>query len=183
MEYVAQLPKPRKMVAPLVALVIGAAGAVGAYALIDDSNAGVESTRVIVTESPAPSSGGVTAKDEARTGGCHRRLEGAGHERRHGRGEDRRGNRRRIHVAAAHARAGAADRSPRSEGVPLGDCVPGRARRLGSPRTAPLILRSPRPPRLPPRAAPHPALTRAARAAHARAPAAAKIAATRKAAL
>lgn len=67
MEYVAQLPKPRKMVAPLVALVIGAAGAVGAYALIDDTNAGVESTRVIVTESPAPPSAGVTAKDEART--------------------------------------------------------------------------------------------------------------------
>ncbi len=67
MEYVAQLPKPRKMVAPLVALVIGAAGAVGAYALIDDTNAGVESTRVIVTESPVPLSGGVTAKDEART--------------------------------------------------------------------------------------------------------------------
>jgi hypothetical protein len=67
MEYVAQLPKPRKMVAPLVALVIGAAGAVGAYALIDDTNAGVESTRVIVTETPAPPSGGDTAKDEART--------------------------------------------------------------------------------------------------------------------
>ena len=67
MEYVAQLPKPRKMVAPLVALVIGAGGAVGAYALIDDTNDGVESTRVIVTESPAPSSAGVEAKDEART--------------------------------------------------------------------------------------------------------------------
>jgi hypothetical protein len=67
MEYVAQLPKTRKMLAPLVALVIGAGGAVGAYALIDDTNAGVESTRVIVTESPAPHSAGVTAKDEART--------------------------------------------------------------------------------------------------------------------
>jgi len=67
MEYVSQLPNTRKMVAPLVALVIGAAGAVGAYALIDDTNDGVESTRVIVAESPPPPSAGVAAKDEAGT--------------------------------------------------------------------------------------------------------------------
>jgi hypothetical protein len=67
MEYVAQLPGTRKMIAPLVALVIGAAGAVGAYALIDDTNAGVESTKVIVTETPAPPSAGVAAKHEAGT--------------------------------------------------------------------------------------------------------------------
>ena len=53
MEYVAQLPKTRKMVAPLVALVIGAGGAVGAYALIDDTNAG-ETKRVVRSQSPAP---------------------------------------------------------------------------------------------------------------------------------
>jgi hypothetical protein len=68
MEYVAQLPTgTRKMVAPMVALVIGAAGAVGAYAALDDAEVGVKPARVIVTEAPAPPSEGVAAKDEART--------------------------------------------------------------------------------------------------------------------
>jgi hypothetical protein len=68
MEYVAQLPTgTRKMVAPMVALVIGAAGAVGAYAALDDADVGVKPARVIVTEAPAPPSEGVAAKDEART--------------------------------------------------------------------------------------------------------------------
>jgi hypothetical protein len=68
MEYVAQLPTgTRKMLAPMVALVIGAAGAVGAYAALDDAEVGVQPTRVIVTEAPAPPSEGVAAKDEAAT--------------------------------------------------------------------------------------------------------------------
>jgi hypothetical protein len=68
MEYVAQLPTgTRKMLAPMVALVIGAAGAVGAYAALDDTESGVQPARVIVTQAPAPPSEGVAAKDEART--------------------------------------------------------------------------------------------------------------------
>jgi hypothetical protein len=68
MEYVAQLPtSTRKLLAPMAALVIGAAGAVGAYAALDDTDVGVQPTRVIVTEAPAPPSEGVAAKDEART--------------------------------------------------------------------------------------------------------------------
>jgi hypothetical protein len=68
MEYVAQLPTgTRKILAPMVALVIGAAGTVGAYAALDDAEVGVQPTRVIVTEAPAPPSEGVAAKDEAAT--------------------------------------------------------------------------------------------------------------------
>jgi hypothetical protein len=68
MEYVAQLPtNTRKLLAPMAALVIGAAGAVGAYAALDDAEVGVQPTRVIVTEAPAPPSEGVAAKDEAAT--------------------------------------------------------------------------------------------------------------------
>jgi hypothetical protein len=68
MEYVAQLPtSTRKMLAPMVALVIGAAGAVGAYAALDDTEVGVQPARVIVTEAPAPPSEGLAAKDEAAT--------------------------------------------------------------------------------------------------------------------
>lgn len=68
MEYVAQLPtNTRKLLAPMAALVIGAAGAVGAYAALDDADVGVQPARVIVTEAPAPPSEGVAAKDEAGT--------------------------------------------------------------------------------------------------------------------
>jgi hypothetical protein len=65
MEYTAQLLNPRKLVAPAVALVIGAAGAVGAYALIDDTDVGVQPAQVIVTKSPAGT--GPDAKHEAST--------------------------------------------------------------------------------------------------------------------
>jgi hypothetical protein len=67
MEYVAHLPNTRKMLAPAVALVIGAAGAVGAYALTDDSDVGVQPTRVIVADSPAEPSRSFAGKDEAAT--------------------------------------------------------------------------------------------------------------------
>jgi hypothetical protein len=65
MNYAAQLPNTRKMLAPAVALVIGAAGAIGAYTVIDDADVAVQSPKVIVTETPAPPSEGVAAKDEA----------------------------------------------------------------------------------------------------------------------
>ncbi len=65
MNYAAQLPNTRKMLAPVVALVIGAAGAIGAYTVIDDADVAVPSPKVIVTEAPAPPSEGVAAKDEA----------------------------------------------------------------------------------------------------------------------
>jgi hypothetical protein len=68
MEYVAQLPTTtRKMLVPMVALVIGAAGAVGAYAVLDDNDVEVQPARVIVTDAPTPPSAGVAAKDEAGT--------------------------------------------------------------------------------------------------------------------
>jgi hypothetical protein len=61
------LPSARTMLAPIVALVIGAAAATGAYALLDDDNSGSQqpATRVIVAEPPAQPSAGVRAKDEA----------------------------------------------------------------------------------------------------------------------
>ena len=67
MEYAVQLPTMRKMLVPVAALVIGAAGAVGGYAVLDDTDVGVQPTRVIVTDAPAPPSSGVAAKNEAGT--------------------------------------------------------------------------------------------------------------------
>jgi hypothetical protein len=63
MEYAGQLLNPRKILAPAVALVIGAAGAVGAYALIDDADVGVQATKVIVTKAPERS--GADQKNES----------------------------------------------------------------------------------------------------------------------
>ncbi|HLM08532.1 MAG TPA: hypothetical protein VK307_02395 [Thermoleophilaceae bacterium] len=67
MEYAAHLPSSRSMVVPLLALAIGAGGAVGIYAAIDDSELSLPQTRVVVTEPPAPLSEGVAAKNEAGT--------------------------------------------------------------------------------------------------------------------
>lgn len=67
MNYAAQLPNPRKMLAPVVALLIGAAGAVGVYTVLDDTDVGVQPAKVIVTEAPAQPSEGVAAKNEAGT--------------------------------------------------------------------------------------------------------------------
>lgn len=62
------LPSPQTLVAPLVALAIGAAVATGAYALIDnDQVASTPSPKVIVLDSPATPSEGVSAKNEAGT--------------------------------------------------------------------------------------------------------------------
>jgi hypothetical protein len=63
MEYAGQLLNPRRILAPAVALVIGAAGAVGAYALIDDADVGVQATKVIVTKAPERS--GADEKNES----------------------------------------------------------------------------------------------------------------------
>jgi hypothetical protein len=61
------LPAPRTIVAPLVALAIGAAAATGVYALLDDDPSGSQATapKVIVTEPPAQPGPGVSAKNEA----------------------------------------------------------------------------------------------------------------------
>jgi hypothetical protein len=69
MEYAARLPKVpsrRSVVAPLVALVVGAGVATGAYALIDD-NADTQASKVIVVEQPAQGSAAIPGKNEAGT--------------------------------------------------------------------------------------------------------------------
>ena len=69
MQYAEQqptIPFTRTMLGPVVALVIGVAGATGAYALIDDDDASVQpSTRVIVADTPVQPGEGVGAKNEA----------------------------------------------------------------------------------------------------------------------
>jgi hypothetical protein len=67
MQYAEHLPNPRRMVAPAVALVIGAAAATGAYALLDSEQVELPAPKVIVTETPAQPSQGVAAKHEAAT--------------------------------------------------------------------------------------------------------------------
>jgi hypothetical protein len=57
MQYAAHLPNTRAMVAPVVALVIGAAGATGAYALIDDNAESIQPAAIVVTHTPAAQSG------------------------------------------------------------------------------------------------------------------------------
>jgi hypothetical protein len=69
MEYAARLnrvPSRRTLVAPLVALVVGAGVATGAYALIDDSNS-TTSSKVIVVEQPGPHAADIAGKNEANT--------------------------------------------------------------------------------------------------------------------
>jgi hypothetical protein len=67
MEYAANLPNPRSLLVPAIALVIGAGGAVGVYAALDDTDVNIQPTRVVVAEPPAAPSEGVAAKDEAGT--------------------------------------------------------------------------------------------------------------------
>src|SRR5688500_14922986 len=71
MQYAARLPSvpsPKTVAVPLVALVLGAAAATGAYALIDDGTIDQPSTsKVIVVDKPAQPGQGVAAKDEAGT--------------------------------------------------------------------------------------------------------------------
>ena len=67
MQYAAHLPtlpSTRRMVAPVVALVVGAAAATGTYALIDNG-ASVQPAKVIVVERPAAGSAQIPGKNEA----------------------------------------------------------------------------------------------------------------------
>lgn len=69
MEYAARLPRipsRQTIVAPLVALVVGAGVATGAYALIDD-DAASQASKVIVVEQPAQGSATIPGKDESAT--------------------------------------------------------------------------------------------------------------------
>jgi hypothetical protein len=69
MEYAASLtrsPSRKTLVAPLVALVLGAGVATGAYALIDDGNTSTAS-KVIVVEQPGPHAAEIPGKNEAGT--------------------------------------------------------------------------------------------------------------------
>jgi hypothetical protein len=54
-------------VAPLVALLVGAGAATGAYAIIDDSNGAAQASKVIVVEQPAPGTADIPGKNEAAT--------------------------------------------------------------------------------------------------------------------
>jgi hypothetical protein len=67
MEYAARLFNPRAVLVPAVALLIGAGGAVGVYAAVDDTDVAPQPTRIVVADPPAPPTEGVAAKDEAAT--------------------------------------------------------------------------------------------------------------------
>lgn len=70
MEYAARLPRissRRTMVAPVVALVLGAAAATGAYAVIDNGNEAAQAAKVIVVETPAPGTADIAGKNESST--------------------------------------------------------------------------------------------------------------------
>ena len=69
MEYAARLtkvPSRQSFLAPLVALVVGAGVATGAYALIDDGNS-TTASKVIVVEQPCPHAADIPGKNEAGT--------------------------------------------------------------------------------------------------------------------
>ena len=68
MQYALARPAARTVLAPFVALVIGAAAATGAYALIDNGDDAIEAaTRLIVVETPAQHSADIPGKNEAAT--------------------------------------------------------------------------------------------------------------------
>ena len=79
MEYAARLPRipsRRTMVAPVVALVVGAGVATGAYALIDDGNTVTGPSKVIVVENPGPHAAEIPGKNEAGTAAAISRQTG-----------------------------------------------------------------------------------------------------------
>jgi hypothetical protein len=57
MQYAAHLPNTRAMLAPVVALAIGAAGATGVYALVDDNAGNIEPAAIVISQ-PAPATTG-----------------------------------------------------------------------------------------------------------------------------
>jgi hypothetical protein len=63
MQYAAHLPNTRSLAVPMVSLVIGAAGAVGIYAALDETDVTIEPTRVVVQEP----NNGAGAKHESAT--------------------------------------------------------------------------------------------------------------------
>jgi hypothetical protein len=72
MQYAARLPSvpsTKTVAVPLVALVLGAAAATGAYALIDDGTIDLQpsTSKVIVVDKPAQPAQGVAVKHEAAT--------------------------------------------------------------------------------------------------------------------
>ena len=67
-ERLPSVPSPKTVAVPLVALVLGAAAATGAYALIDNNEQVAQApSNVIVLDAPAPASEGTIAKNEAGT--------------------------------------------------------------------------------------------------------------------
>jgi hypothetical protein len=64
MEYVVRQPRTKSLLVPVLALAIGAAGAVGLNAALDDTDGGSGSARVIVPDPVTPGAG-TAAKDEA----------------------------------------------------------------------------------------------------------------------
>jgi hypothetical protein len=70
MEYAARLPRTpsrRTVLAPVVALLVGAGVATGAYALIDDNDGATQASKVIVVETPAPGTADIPGKNESAT--------------------------------------------------------------------------------------------------------------------
>jgi hypothetical protein len=67
MEYAARLFNPRSVLVPALALAIGAGGAVGVYAALDDTDVDIQPTRVVVADPPAKPGEGVAAKHESTT--------------------------------------------------------------------------------------------------------------------
>jgi hypothetical protein len=66
MEYAVRQPRTKSLLVPVLALAIGAAGAVGINAALDDTDVGSGPARVIVADPVTPGAG-VAAKDEAGT--------------------------------------------------------------------------------------------------------------------
>jgi hypothetical protein len=66
-ERLPSVPSPKTVAIPLVALVLGAAAATGAYALIENEQVVQAPSKVVVLDAPAPPTEGTTAKDEAGT--------------------------------------------------------------------------------------------------------------------
>jgi hypothetical protein len=60
MDYAERLPQTRSLLAPVLALAVGAAAATGAYALLDDNDTALKAAaaEVVVIEAPAPSGNG-----------------------------------------------------------------------------------------------------------------------------